>query len=86
MRALFDEREKMQLRYEGVIMYCRLRYSADTTDVVSKQLNDAVSKAGTKVGQLPAFVDIELSFLLKQRPELVKGPGPGRVQALWTAP
>ena len=55
-------------------MYSRLRYSADTTDVVSRQLNDAVSKAGTKVGQQLAFVDIELSHLLKQRPELVKDP------------
>jgi oligoendopeptidase F len=74
LKALFEERERMQLRYEGAIMYSRLRYSADTTDVVSKQLNDAVSKAGTKVGQLLAFVDIELSFLLKQKPELVKDP------------
>ena len=74
LKALFEEREEMQLRYEGAIMYSRLRYSADTTDAVSKQLNDAVSKAGTKVGQQLAFVDIELSYLLKQRPELVKDP------------
>ncbi len=74
LKALFEEREEMQLRYEGAIMYSRLRYSADTTDAVSKQLNDAVSKAGTKVGQQLAFVDIELSYLLKDRPELVKDP------------
>ena len=74
LKALFEERENMQLRYEGAIMYSRLRYSANTTDVVSRQLNDAVSKAGTKVGQALAFVDIELSYLLKQRPELVKDP------------
>ncbi len=74
LKALFEEREQMQLKYEGAIMYSRLRYSADTTDVVSRQLNDAVSKAGTKVGQQLAYVEIELSHLLKQRPELVKDP------------
>ena len=74
LRALFEDREDMQLRYEGAIMYSHLRYSAGITDVVSKQLNDAVSRAGTKVGQQLAFVDIELSHLLEQRPELVKDP------------
>ena len=69
LKALFEEREAMMLRYEGAAMYGRLRYSADTSDLVSKQLNDAVSKAGTKVGQLLAFMEIDISHLLRSKPE-----------------
>jgi oligoendopeptidase F len=43
LKALFEEREAMMLRYEGAAMYGRMLYSADTSDLVSKQLNDAVS-------------------------------------------
>jgi oligoendopeptidase F len=74
LKALFEEREAMMLRYEGAAMYGRMLYSADTSDLVSKQLNDAVSKAGTKVGQLLAFMEIDISHLLRSRPELVHDP------------
>jgi oligoendopeptidase F len=74
LKALYDDKEDYGIRYEGVVQYCRLRYSANTSDPLSKRLNDAVSKAATKVGQQLAFLDIEQSELLRNRPELVNDP------------
>ena len=74
LHALLETRDAYSLRYEGVAEYCGLRYSADSTDAVSKRLNEAVRKAGNKAGQALAFAEIELSDLLKARPGLVTDP------------
>ncbi|HIH87757.1 TPA: M3 family oligoendopeptidase, partial [Candidatus Bathyarchaeota archaeon] len=68
---LLEARDAFTLRYEGVTEYCGLRYSADSTDAVSKRLNEAVRKAGNKAGQALAFAEIELGGLLKAKPGLV---------------
>ncbi len=72
--ALLEARDDFSLRYEGVTEYSSLRYSADSTDAVSKRLNEAVKKAGTRAGQALAFMEIELGGLLKAKPELVIDP------------
>jgi len=69
-----EMKDAYALKFEGVGKYCRLMYSADTTDGVAKQLNDFVLKASTKVGQALAFIDIELGRLLAEKPSLVKSP------------
>ncbi|MGD0803963.1 MAG: M3 family oligoendopeptidase [Candidatus Bathyarchaeia archaeon] len=69
--ALLESRDDFSLRYEGVMEYCNLKYSADSTDAVSKKLNEAAKKAGTRVGQALAFMEIELGSLLKDKPILV---------------
>ncbi len=66
-----ERKDAYILKFEGVRKYCRLMYSADTTDNVAKQLNDAVLKASTKVSQALAFIDIELGRLLAEKPQLV---------------
>ena len=71
---LLERKDTFTLKFEGVVKYCRLRYSADTTDDVAKQLNDAVLKTLTKVGQTLAFIDIELGRLLKEKPSLIEDP------------
>jgi oligoendopeptidase F len=71
---LLETMDTLALRYEGVVIYCQLLYSADTTDLVAKQLNDAVLKASTKARQYLAFVDIELSKLLQSSPGLIEEP------------
>jgi len=71
---LLEARDAFTLRYEGVTEYCGLRYSADSTDAVSKRLNEAVRKAGNKAGQALAFAEIELGGLLKAKPGLVVDP------------
>lgn len=68
------EMEKLELRYEGVMMYCRLKYAADSTDKVAKRLNDTARTAGTKAGQALAFTEVETSELLSENPEYVEDP------------
>jgi oligoendopeptidase F len=74
LHTLLEERDAFTLRHEGPMEYCSLRYSADSTDPVSKRLNEAVRKAGTKAGQALAFLEIELGDLLKAKPSLVTDP------------
>ncbi|MCX6649386.1 MAG: M3 family oligoendopeptidase [Candidatus Bathyarchaeota archaeon] len=74
LRALLEARDAFSLRYEGAMEYCSLRYSADSTDAVSKRLNEAVRKAGNKAGQALAFAEIEMGDLLKAKPGLVTDP------------
>lgn len=69
-----EERDALYVRHEGNIMFCQLAYSADSTDPVSKRLNDAVRNAGTRAGQEMAFSDIELGELIRARPQLVDDP------------
>jgi len=71
---LLETKDAYVLRFEGVEMYCRLMYSADSTSDLAKQLNDAVRRASMKVDQSLAFVDIELGGLLADKPSLVKDP------------
>ena len=71
---LLDMKDTFTLRFEGVVKYCRLMYSADSTNDVAKQLNDASRRAYMKVGQALAFVDIELGKLLAKKPSLVTDP------------
>jgi oligoendopeptidase F len=71
---LLETKDAYILRFEGVEMYCRLMYSADSTNDLAKQHNDAVRRASMKVDQSLAFVDIELGRLLDEKPSLVTDP------------
>ncbi len=70
--SLLEARDAYVLRFEGVEMYCRLMYSADSTNDLAKQFNDAVRRASMKVDQSLAFIDIELGKLLAEKRALVK--------------
>jgi oligoendopeptidase F len=72
--TLLEFKDDFSLKYEGAADYCRLRYSADSTDPISKRLNEAVRNAGTRAGQALAFMEIELGALLKAKPNLVTDP------------
>ena len=71
---LLEMKDTYILKFEGVIMYCRLMYSADSTDDVAKQLNDAARRAYMKVGQALAFIDIELGKVLAENRSLITNP------------
>jgi len=71
---LLEVKDVYILEFEGVTMYCRLMYSADSTDDVAKQLNDAVRRSLMRADQALAFVDIELGKLLAEKSSLVKAP------------
>jgi oligoendopeptidase F len=71
---MFEARDDLILRFEGTVKYCFLRYSANSTDAVAKQLNEAARKSYAQFGQAMAFADIELGKLLSGKPFLVDEP------------
>ncbi len=71
---LLDSRDALALRFEGVVNYCNLLYSADSTSDVAKQLNEAVRGATMTAYQALAFIDLELGKLLASKPSLVDDP------------
>ena len=71
---LLEMKDAYTFKFEGVAKYCRLMYSADSTDDVAKQLNDAARRELTRVGQALAFLGIELGKLLAENPSLVSDP------------
>ncbi len=68
---LLEDRDLYVLRFDGIANYCSLMYSADSTNDVAKQLNDAFRSATMKAGQILTFIDIELGELLAQNISLV---------------
>ena len=69
-----EMRDAFTLKFDGVRLYCSLMYSADSTDKVAKQLNDALRVSMAEVGQALAFVLVELGRLLAKNPSLVSDP------------
>jgi len=68
---LLELRDTLTLKFEGAVNYCYLMYSADSTDEVAAQLNDASRRAMMNVNQTLAFINIELGKLLAATPLLV---------------
>jgi len=71
---LLETKDAYTLKFEGVTKYCRLMYSADSTNDVAKHLNDVASKASMRALQALAFIDIELGKLLIEKSSLVADP------------
>lgn len=71
---LLEMKDAFTLEFEGAVKYCQLMYSADSTDDVAKQLNDAARRASMKARQALAFIDLELGRLLAENPSLVEDP------------
>jgi oligoendopeptidase F len=74
VRKLLESLDSFSLEFDGVLSYCGLRYSADSTDEVAKQLNDAMRNAWVKAGQALAFAEVELGKLLLEKPDLPTHP------------
>jgi oligoendopeptidase F len=68
---LLEMRDSFFLKFEGVGKYCRLMYSANSTDDTAKQLNDVARRARMRIDQGLAFIEIELGRLLAKKPSLV---------------
>jgi oligoendopeptidase F len=71
---LLELRDALLLRFEGAVMYGYLMYSADSTNDVAKQLNEASRRASMRVSQALAFIDLELGSLLAAKPLLIGDP------------
>ena len=65
---LLELRDALTLRFEGAVMYGNLMYSADSTNDVAKQLNEASRRASMRVNQALAFIDLELGKLSAAKP------------------
>lgn len=74
IRSLLESRDALTLKFEGAVRYGQLSYMANSTDDTAKQLNDAMRRAMTKVGQALAFIDIELGRLLASKASIVRDP------------
>ena len=72
--GLLEAKDSLYLNYEGVVKYCLLMYSANSTDKIAKQLNDAVRRSMMNSEQALAFIDIELGKLLSEKPQIVNDP------------
>jgi oligoendopeptidase F len=71
---LLEMKDVFTLKFEEATMYCFLMYSADSTDDIAKQLNEAARRASMRVGEALAFMNIELGKLLVENPSLVTDP------------
>jgi oligoendopeptidase F len=63
--------EKLWLDREGPLRYSYLSYTANSLDEDAKKLADLYRRMGTKIAQILAYEDIELSKLIEAKPELI---------------
>jgi oligoendopeptidase F len=68
---MIEERDQLALKSEGAFMYANESYMADSISPVNKTLYDSFRKNSSKVGQLLAFIDVELAQLLAGKPSIV---------------
>jgi len=71
---LLEMKDVFTLKFDEVTMYCLLMYSADSTDDVAKQLNEAARRTSMRAAEALAFINIELGKLLAENPSLVTDP------------
>jgi oligoendopeptidase F len=66
--------EKLWLDREGPLRFSFLSYNANSLDEDAKKLADLARRMGTKIAQILAYEDIELSKLVEAKPELIDHP------------
>ena len=71
---LLEIKDDFTMKFEGVDLYCRLIYLANSTGAVAKQLNDVTRRASLKIGKALAFMEIEIGKLLTEKQSLIIEP------------
>ncbi len=71
---LLEFQDVFYLKFEGLSLYCRLIYSADSTSGVAKRLNNIANNTSMKVRQSLAFLETDVGELLSKKPTLVSDP------------
>jgi oligoendopeptidase F len=74
LKTFLEKTQDQYLKREGAFKYASLSYSANSLDSDAKKAADLARRMGAKIGQLLAFVDIELSKLVAAKPELIDNP------------
>jgi oligoendopeptidase F len=72
--SMIEEKDQLSLKSEGVFKYAYESYMADSTSSVNKTLYDFFKKNSSRIGQLLAFIDVELAKLLAQKPMIADDP------------
>ena len=72
--SMIEERDQLSLKSEGVFKYAYESYMADSTSSQTKTLYDLFKKNYSRIGQLLAFMDVELAKLLAQKPMIADDP------------
>ncbi len=74
LKEFLEKFQDLYLKSEGVFLYSDLSYEANSLDEDAKQAADYQRRMESKIGQLLAFRDIELTQLLAAKPELIENP------------
>ncbi len=68
---LLEFQDVFYLKFEGVTLYCRLIYAANSTSTIAKQLNNIARTTSMKVRQSLTFLDTDIGELLVEKPGLI---------------
>jgi oligoendopeptidase F len=71
---MLEEIDRLELEYEGALVYARLAYTADMNNDASKKLYDGYWKSFSAIKQASVFVTIEIGELLTKNPEILNDP------------
>ena len=74
LKTFLEKTQDQYLKREGAFKYSSLSYSANSLDSAAKKAADLARRIGSKIGQLLAFIDIELAKLVATKPELIDNP------------
>lgn len=74
LKTFLEKTQDQYLKREGAFKYASLSYSANSLDGDAKKAADLARRMGAKIGQLLAFVDIELAKLVAAKPEFIENP------------
>lgn len=71
LHTLLIKKDAYTLQHRSTLLYCRLRYAADSTDSVAQQLHEAERQETMRARQALAFLPIEIGQRLTQNPSLL---------------
>jgi oligoendopeptidase F len=74
VRTFLEEYQDNVLKREGVFMFARLSYAANSLDPEAKKVADIARRMSMKIRQAQAFIVIELTQLVASKPELIDDP------------
>lgn len=72
VRTFLEEYQDNALKREGVFMFARLSYAANSLDPETKKVADIARRMNMKIRQAQAFIVIELTQLVASKPELIE--------------
>ena len=75
IKEMIESLQNFRIEANDTMAYGRLRFSADTTNKESGQINSWSRQTMSKIGQAMKTLDLNLGKLLSEKPELIQDPG-----------